>query len=385
MLGKPFDYLLLKIASRCNIDCTYCYWFRDETVYQKPKCLQLDAEEALLQKLEDHIVLHRLSDFYILLHGGEPLLFGKQRLRDFCLKIERLAQRVDCPIHLSVTTNGILVDIEWVDLFRRFAIDVTVSLDGPPGVHDRFRIDFKGHGTSHEVERAVRLLMENGITPGVLAVCDPSSDPAVTIDYFVTELGLKKFDVLTPDSTYEDSPDSIADYFIGLFDRWYDVHAKNGVDVRYLRSMMKGLLGGVSKVESIGYGPINTLCMLTDGSLEPLDVIRITGDGATSTDLNIFANSFEDLKQCQVWLDLYTASLSPCTTCLECDYIQACGGGFLPHRFSKDRAYDNPSVYCDDLKKVLSHIWGRIAPEVFVSSHDHSKRKSLETLHPLKN
>ena len=25
----PFAFVLVKLASRCNINCTYCYWFRD--------------------------------------------------------------------------------------------------------------------------------------------------------------------------------------------------------------------------------------------------------------------------------------------------------------------------------------------------------------------
>ena len=28
-----FTFLLVKLASRCNINCTYCYWFRDAEVF----------------------------------------------------------------------------------------------------------------------------------------------------------------------------------------------------------------------------------------------------------------------------------------------------------------------------------------------------------------
>ena len=33
---RPFAFVLVKLASRCNINCTYCYWFRDAEVYEKP-------------------------------------------------------------------------------------------------------------------------------------------------------------------------------------------------------------------------------------------------------------------------------------------------------------------------------------------------------------
>src|SRR5262245_55456007 len=39
----PFAFVLVKLASRCNINCTYCYWFRDAEVYNKPAVLTIEA------------------------------------------------------------------------------------------------------------------------------------------------------------------------------------------------------------------------------------------------------------------------------------------------------------------------------------------------------
>ena len=41
-----FTFVLVKLASRCNINCTYCYWFRDAEVYRKPAVLTAEAEDA---------------------------------------------------------------------------------------------------------------------------------------------------------------------------------------------------------------------------------------------------------------------------------------------------------------------------------------------------
>ena len=43
---QPIAQLLIKVAARCNIDCSYCYWFRDAAVYSKPKLM---SEEVLQQ------------------------------------------------------------------------------------------------------------------------------------------------------------------------------------------------------------------------------------------------------------------------------------------------------------------------------------------------
>ena len=74
-----FTFVLVKLASRCNINCTYCYWFRDAEVYKKPALLTLEAEDAFCLRLEEHIREFKLNNFLLVLHGGEPLLFPKRR------------------------------------------------------------------------------------------------------------------------------------------------------------------------------------------------------------------------------------------------------------------------------------------------------------------
>jgi uncharacterized protein len=65
-----------------------------------------------------------------------------------------------------------------------------------------------------------------------------------------------------------------------------------------------------------------------------------------------------------MWLEAYRASLNLNDTCKVCEYHQACGGGYLPHRWSPETRYDNPSVYCEDIKEIFNHMWARVAPEV---------------------
>jgi uncharacterized protein len=46
-----------------------------------------------------------------------------------------------------------------------------------------------------------------------------------------------------------------------------------------------------------------------------------------------------------------------CQTCQECPVVASCGGGLYTHRFRADASgFDNPSVYCADLKKLITYI-----------------------------
>lgn len=362
-----FRYINLKLASTCNLGCVYCYWFSDKTVYEKPSILTTEVEHAFFEKLEAHITEYGLDKFDILFHGGEPLMFGKRRFVRFMDSIELIQQNTGCKFGFSMTTNGTLLDKEWAQLLRIFNVHPTISIDGPPEIHDRVRPDLGGHGSFNNTVRGLNLLRNEGIEPGVLAVCDLNTDPEIITRYFIDILGIKHFDILVPDATHDKKLPSIAIYYKKLFDLWYDTYSDRGIDIRYPKSLLRGILGGETRNEGIGYGPIETLIMLTDGTLEPLDVLRIAGDGSTRTSKNIKTHTFQDVTSDPVWYEAYVASLNLCNTCKACEYHKACGGGYLPHRWSLEKRYDNVSVYCDDLKDIFDHIWKRVAPEIDVT------------------
>jgi uncharacterized protein len=207
-------------------------------------------------------------------------------------------------------------------------------------------------------------LREAGVEPGILAVCLPSSNPRQVVDYFVDRLCIREFDILVPDATHLDNPASIAEYYTALFDYVYKTRAADRISIRLFRSMIRGLLGIESRSESIGLGPITTVTLLTDGALEPLDVIRTTGWGVTKTAFNVFQDDLEDIKEDPLWQELFLAGFLPSATCQACEFYHACGGGHVAARWSPERRFDNPSVYCEDYKRILGHIWQEVGERI---------------------
>ena len=86
---QPISQMLVKVATRCNIDCSYCYWFRDAAVYDKPKLMSPEVLQQLLQRIEEHITRHHLIEFPIILHGGEPLLWGVENFHRIATHVRR--------------------------------------------------------------------------------------------------------------------------------------------------------------------------------------------------------------------------------------------------------------------------------------------------------
>jgi uncharacterized protein len=356
------SFVLIKLASRCNLKCTYCYWFRDADVYKKPAVLTPDSEDAFCARLEEHIREFNLQYFLVVFHGGEPLLFPKYRFDAFMKKLRAIEASTGCVIARGITTNGILIDDEWVELLKTHDISVTVSIDGPEEINDRYRIDFKGRGSLAQTLQGLECLRKGGVEPGLISVCNPGTDPEKVLAFVVNELGVPEFDILPPDATHADNPPPIADYFIKLFDVWYDKYAERGVRIATLDAMIRGLVGKLSLSDTIGLGPIETVTLMADGSLEPLDVLRIAGNGSTASKLNVRSHAIRDVRTDPVWREAFEASTHLCDTCLKCEYLDACGGGHLAQRWSTERRFDNPSVYCESWKRIFTHIWDRIAP-----------------------
>lgn len=372
----PFTFILVKLASRCNINCTYCYWFRDADVYKKPAVLTPEAEDAFCDRLEEHIVEHALDEFTVVFHGGEPLLFPKRRFVKLQKKLSAIEKRTGCVIERGVSTNAILIDDEWAEILKTHEVMTSVSLDGPPEINDKYRIDFKGKGTHADTLAGIARLRARGLEPGLISVCNPATDPEKVLDYAVKELGIKQFDILPPDASHKDNPPPIADYFIRLFDVWYDKYAAQGVRISTLDAMIQGLMGQLSMSDTIGLGPIDTVTLMTDGSLEPLDVLRIIGDGSTATSTTVFANALQDMQKDPRWIEAYEASMSLNEKCRSCEYLDACGGGHLAQRWSPERKFDNPSVYCDSWMRIFDHIWARIAPTLVIELEKAEARRA---------
>jgi uncharacterized protein len=66
------------------------------------------------------------------------------------------------------------------------------------------------------------------------------------------------------------------------------------------------------------------------------------------------------------WRAARDASINLAAKCRACKFMSACGGGYLPHRFSKSNGYDNPSVYCNDLYAMFENMQSVLERHLYV-------------------
>ncbi|MFD0524781.1 radical SAM protein [Paractinoplanes durhamensis] len=81
----PFREFVLKIHQRCNLACDYCYMYEhaDQSWRERPRTMSDEVRDATLARMATHARDHDLPRVRIVLHGGEPLLYGTARLAEF--------------------------------------------------------------------------------------------------------------------------------------------------------------------------------------------------------------------------------------------------------------------------------------------------------------
>lgn len=360
---------VFKIAESCNLNCSYCYMYNkgDTSFRTRPKRMAPETAGTAVRRIAQHAQRHHLSRISLALHGGEPLLAGGRWVEAFLEDVCRVGEAAEVAFDFALQTNGVLLDEEWLDLLGRFDVRIGVSCDGPRQLHDAARVDRRGRGSYLRTQRAIKLLAER-YSPhwGVLTVVNyPQASARSILEHFV-ELGVPKVDFLWPDYHHDDPAPwpagTLARFYCELFDAWYAM--RDPPRVRWLETAMTLLLGGESMLDALGPHPLTDVMVESDGSWEPLDVLRTCGDGMTRTGLDARIHEVDAILSVPLYqIGLRNQELLP-PVCRACRFREVCGGGYLPHRFSRAAGFANPSVHCADLYAVLSHIRERLVTDL---------------------
>jgi len=163
-LLPPKVTLIMKATRLCNLRCVYCNAWAEGAG-------QHMGFEVLARTI--HGVQRdpgvRASTF--VWHGGEPTLRGTDFYRR-ALWLQLRWRRDDQTVRNQLQTNATRLDPGFVEMCRRLHISVSVSLDGPPEIHDRQRLDAAGRPTSAQVRDGIEMLRRAGLVPGILMVVD---------------------------------------------------------------------------------------------------------------------------------------------------------------------------------------------------------------------
>jgi uncharacterized protein len=359
------DTVLLKVASRCNIDCGYCYVYhspdgqwRNQPVYMSEAVM----EDAVCRLGE--LRREQNQDLAVVLHGGEPLLAGYPRLEKL---LTRLRAELGMASTLALQTNGILINDEYMDLFAATRTRVSVSLDGPKTVNDSSRLDHRGRSTFPQVLSAIKRLKAHPRSGeffhGVLAVVDPYSEPAEIYDFFKS-LHIPSIDFLYRDGNHarlpygKCRPDSVeyGEWMAALWQLY--INDPNPIPIECLDNLVRTICGKSASKEGCGDSNFGILIVDTDGTITKNDTLKNSYENADrfAEQWHVSRNSFKEITLTEEYLQ-YVAGQTPAhEKCRSCALLKACGGGMVLHRWSSENGYVNPSIYCHDQMYLMHHI-----------------------------
>ena len=135
--------LCLHIAHTCNLNCAYCFASQGKYHGERAVMSYEVGKRALDFLIENSGTRRNLEvDFF----GGEPLM-NFQVVKDLVAYARSIEKEKGKNFRFTLTTNGILVDDEVIEWANRECSNVVLSLDGRKEIHDRFRVDYAGHGS----------------------------------------------------------------------------------------------------------------------------------------------------------------------------------------------------------------------------------------------
>ena len=366
MIG--IDTVLVKLASRCNLNCDYCYVYHmgDGAWRSQPKRMADATVEALAVQL-GRLVAAQGAPLSVVFHGGEPLLVGPDRFERACRTL-RSALGYASGLHLQ--TNALLLDDRVINVCATHDVGISISLDGPAAIHDSHRRDHGGRGSHSKVADAVRRTLVHpagrDLLSGLLAVIDLAADPAEVYDH-LKALGAPSIDLLYRDGNHDalppgkSSPSSTeyGDWMVRLMDHYLADPAP--IRVRVLDDMLRLVMGGVSRKEGVGTAEYGILVVDTDGTLAKNDTLKSADAG------DRFARPASVLRDDMVAFvatpdfAAYHASQRPSATkCLSCPELAICGGGMPTHRWSAANGLANPSGFCSDQLRLVAAMRDRV-------------------------
>lgn len=361
----PFREFVLKIHSRCDLACNYCYVYTmaDQSWRDQPRRMPADVVEHTAFRIAEHARAHRLDEITLVLHGGEPLLAGTGFIAGLLATI-RGAVGTDIAVRPCIQTNGVRLDEQFLTLFSELGIAVGVSIDGDQVAQDRHRRFASGRGSHAEVSAGLELLCARRyrhLFSGLLCVIDVRNEPLATYAGLLTA-DPPKIDFLLPHGTWDSPPPGrgpdpadtpYADWLIPIFDDWY---REPRTDIRLFAEIIRSLLGGTSGVESIGLAPAGSIVIETNGAIEQVDTLKAAFHGAPQTGLHVSRDSFDVALRLPEIAVRQKGVRGLCEQCQKCHIRRVCGGGLYAHRYRSGAGFSNPSVYCPDLMRLIDHI-----------------------------
>ncbi len=162
----PLQTLVVNVTNQCNLACTYCYEYGEDKI--------VDTENGRQPKFMTEETARASVDFMLREAGDNPTahmtFFGGETLLNFPVLKATVAYARDRAaaagkdVDFSLTTNATLLRPDVIDFLADERVGVTISIDGPDELQNRFRVFHNGTGSYDVVAPKIKALLARHTT-----------------------------------------------------------------------------------------------------------------------------------------------------------------------------------------------------------------------------
>jgi uncharacterized protein len=158
----PLTTMVLNVTNQCNLSCTYCYEYGEDKIVdtengKQPKFMSeetaRESVDFMLKESGDNRMAH------VTFFGGETLLNFPVLQKTIAYARKRGAE-LGKDVDFSLTTNATLLRPEIIEFLAENRVGVTISIDGPKEVQDKFRVFHNGTGSYDVVAPKIKELLK---------------------------------------------------------------------------------------------------------------------------------------------------------------------------------------------------------------------------------
>ncbi len=363
-------------GSVCNLDCSYCFYLEKEKLYPERQSNWKMSDTTLTHYIEQYINAQQGPEVEFAWQGGEPTLMGIE----FFERVISLQNKFkgNKQIHNVFQTNGVLLNDQWCEFFKKHQILIGISIDGPADLHDAYRVNRSGKPTHHLVMAAIELLKKHRIEFNTLTVINDinAQHPECVYDFLkkigstflqfiplVEREAIKSMPnglfLVSPDhevssnvTKWSVTPENYGDFLNRVFDLW----VTRDVGKIFVQMFDNTLATWCNKPASVCVSSENcghAFALESNGDLYNCDHYVYPEHKLGNVNKDTIHNMNNSIKAKNFGLE---KSLKLSEDCNKCEYRRACFGGCPKHRFfhsSSGKADQN--YFCKGYYRFFKH------------------------------
>lgn len=157
----PLTTMVLNVTNQCNLSCTYCYEYGEDKIVdtangKKPKFMNAETARESVEFMLREAGANKVA--HLTFFGGETLL-NFPVLKSTIEYARRRAAELGKDVDFSLTTNATLLRPDVIEFLADNRVGVTISIDGPKEMQDRFRVFHNGEGSYEVVAPKIKELL----------------------------------------------------------------------------------------------------------------------------------------------------------------------------------------------------------------------------------